>query len=201
MATEELPNQSLDDIIKNSKKEKFEQRREGSRRGRGGGFRGRSLRRGYSDRRPYRERSREFSRERRPERREDFRDDFRERPRRKIIIRKRSEGRRDSSREEEPQRDTRARLPPQVDSYSPSHTIKVQNFPAQISMHDMLELFQDFGAVRNLSVSWTKKRDSQCTVFVEFGSRKEATKAFDTYDRAEMEGHTLKITFLESDSE
>ena len=199
--TEEVGNLALDDIIKNSKKEKYEQRNQSRPQNRGG--RGRFVPRGNSERRPYRERSREHSRERRGNQQEDSRPAFPRddnKPRKKIIIRKRSELRRDDSRE----RDVtlrRPKLPPQVDSFSPSETIKVENFPAQINMHDMIELFRDFGTVRNLSINWTKKRFDQCTVFVEFSSSKEATKAHDHYDRAEMEGHTLKISFLDSDSE
>ncbi len=202
MATaEDVGNLALDDIIKNSKKEKYEQRKQNRPQNRGG--RGRFVPRGNSERRPYRERSREHSREHRDQPQEDLRAGFPRddiRPRKKIIIRKRSEQRRDDSRE----RDTsqrRPKLPPQVDSFAPAETIKVENFPAQINMHDMIELFRDFGTVRNLSITWTKKRQDQCTVFVEFSSSKEATKARNHYDRAEMEGHTLKISFLDSDSE
>lgn len=202
MATaEEVGNLALDEIIKNSKKEKYEQRKQNRSQNRGG--RGRFVPRGNSERRVFRDRSREHSRERRNHPQDDARPAFPRddnRPRKKIIIRKRSEQRRDDSREREPSQ-RRPKLPPQVDSFSPAETIKVENFPAQINMHDMLELFRDFGTVRNLSINWTKKRQEQCTVYVEFSSAKEATKAHDHYDRAEMEGHTLKISFLDSDSE
>lgn len=65
-------------------------------------------------------------------------------------------------------------------------------------MKDMITLFKDFGTIRNLSVNWSKKKDSQCTVYVEFGSHKEASRAKDKYNNADMEGYTLRISFLEN---
>lgn len=205
---EPLPDLALDDIIKNKREELKRERQDsrppgergrggrGGRGGRRGGNRGRGNFRERSRHEDFRQRRRSYSaysyssrsRSSEPEQPDD-------RPRKKIIIRRPGEA--------VPVRggnqDVVKRGPaPGVENFSPESTIQIRNFPTEINMKDMITLFKDFGTIRNLSVNWSKKKDSQCTVYVEFASHKEALRAKDKYNNADMEGYTLRISFLEN---
>lgn len=214
-AGESIPDMALDDIIKSKKQERRKER--GDNRGRGG-FRGRGRGRPFSrgrggphqGQRPYRERSRERDYDRRrysdeysdysrsPSRREE---EERSRPKKRIIIKRAGDSHPEPHSHSQPHEAPAKRVSHSVtEGFNPNNTIQIRNFPTEINMKDMITLFKDFGTIRNLSVNWSKKKDSQCTVYVEFSSHKEAARAKDKYNNADMEGFTLKISFLEDHS-
>lgn len=208
---EAIPDMALDDIIKSKKEERRKERHDtrprGGFRGRGRGRGDRGFRRGGNNfNRPYRERSRErdFGRRRYSDEYTDYsrtpspvEEEEVERPKKRIIIKRTGEGNADHG---VPIEASKKSMPPGTEGFNPDNTIQIRNFPTEINMKDMITLFKDFGTLRNLSVNWTKKKDSQCTVYVEFSSHKEATRAKDKYNNADMEGFTLKISFLEGHS-
>lgn len=209
--SEAIPDLALDDIIKNKKQERRNERRaEFHRGGFRGQNRGRPFRgRGNFQRRDTRERSREYERDRRRysdeysdySRSPSQQEEDRNRPKKRIVIKRTGEGQLDPHPHQAPVNEAPKRtLPSTIEGFNPDHTIQIRNFPTEINMKDMITLFKDFGTLRNLSVNWTKKKDSQCTVYVEFSSHKEAARAKDKYNNADMEGFTLKITFLETHS-
>lgn len=70
-----------------------------------------------------------------------------------------------------------------------SKKIKVANIPRDLGMRDIREAFEaEAGRVEHCEMRGD-------TAYIEFGNAKDARKAVDTFDRGELNGRTIEVTF------